>query len=455
MRGGGRRRRRNLDTLQGARREQSRPAHERPLLDARDDPRVRRRPPRRAVRGHRDETARRHAEHFLALVERVEPELEGEHQTDGLDTPRAGAPEPARSAPRGVDSVRPPDLGVRLAGALRPFWSKRGHLTEGRTWLAAALDADESRSPARDEGAVRSRSARHPSGGLAGGDPAVQGSATSSALELGDERSRRSRSSRSAEPHSATGDEQEAARSSSRRPNARRGTATARSHAMARLNLGYLGAAGGDHPRAEAALQPPAPVRGASRRLRRRPLARGARFGRDPEGRTATRSRLLQASLELERVAQDAENVAWPLQLLGIAEAETAPEHAATLLGAAEALRQSLDSRCKVSNWPCTSRRWRGSRPCSTPRRFARPGRPDAPFRRRAIQTRSQAIPPLYRALNRPSELSTQRRSDESDSSRSSLAVASLAAVLASTATSASSNWTITPVATGSTARAG
>jgi len=114
--------------------------------------------------------------------------------------------------------------------------------------------------------------------------------------------------------------------------------------AMARLNLGYLELSGGDHLRAEAAL---GAARDGFAELHddygvARSLA-GLGSVAIHSGRTGDAIRHLRMSLELERIAQDAENVAWPLQLLGIAEAETAPVRAATLLGAAEAMRQSLD----------------------------------------------------------------------------------------------------------------
>ena len=124
--------------------------------------------------GATDETARRHAEHFLALVERVEPELEGEYQTDEARHARAGTPEPARSAlvvcaigrgrPRRPPRRRPAAVLVE-AGAPH----RRSDLALGR---ARRRRVEESGA---DEGVVRSRAARDPSGGLAGGDPTVQG----------------------------------------------------------------------------------------------------------------------------------------------------------------------------------------------------------------------------------------------------------------------------------------
>jgi predicted ATPase/DNA-binding SARP family transcriptional activator/DNA-binding CsgD family transcriptional regulator len=84
---------------------------------------------------------RRHAEFFLALVEE-EPEafkglqppewtrrLEEEH--DNLRAALAWSLESDEA-----------ELGLRLAGASHPFWSKQGNYSEGRRWLEAALTMD-------------------------------------------------------------------------------------------------------------------------------------------------------------------------------------------------------------------------------------------------------------------------------------------------------------------------
>jgi hypothetical protein len=109
------------------------------------------------------------------------------------------------------------------------------------------------------------------------------------------------------------------------------------------MNRGYLALSDGDHGRAEAELQ----------------VAR-AEFAELGDGYGVARSlaalgsvaiqgdrkddaiAFLRQSLEHGRATHDGESLAWPLQLLGIAEADAEPEHAATLLGAAEALRESL-----------------------------------------------------------------------------------------------------------------
>src|SRR3990172_7701870 len=88
---------------------------------------------------------RRHADFFLALAEQVEPaitsgkrdvalkQLEAEH--DNLRAALAWS-QPADES----------EAGLRLAGALYWFWYLRGHWSEGRGWLEAALARTEAGS---------------------------------------------------------------------------------------------------------------------------------------------------------------------------------------------------------------------------------------------------------------------------------------------------------------------
>ena len=88
------------------------------------------------------ETAKRsHAEHFLVLAEEAEPELFGPREVEWwarleeeYDNVRAAL----SWSLEGAD----PELGLRLAGALRLFWLSRGHYGEGRGWLDEALARD-------------------------------------------------------------------------------------------------------------------------------------------------------------------------------------------------------------------------------------------------------------------------------------------------------------------------
>jgi predicted ATPase/class 3 adenylate cyclase/Tfp pilus assembly protein PilF len=81
---------------------------------------------------------RAHAEYFLALAEQSEAELLGSEQESWLERL-----DPEHDNMRAVLAWaiegRNTELGLRLAGALRPFWYARGYFDEGRRWLEAAL----------------------------------------------------------------------------------------------------------------------------------------------------------------------------------------------------------------------------------------------------------------------------------------------------------------------------
>jgi tetratricopeptide (TPR) repeat protein len=89
------------------------------------------------------EAAAAHGKHlrwYLRLVEQAEPELRRPAQlswVDRLETEHdnlRAALEWSKNEDHGT--------GVRVAGALHHFWLLRGHLTEGRDWLEAAITAD-------------------------------------------------------------------------------------------------------------------------------------------------------------------------------------------------------------------------------------------------------------------------------------------------------------------------
>jgi predicted ATPase/DNA-binding SARP family transcriptional activator len=93
--------------------------------------------------GEGDEVRRRHAAYFLTLTERGWVELRGPRQTawavrldHDLDNVRAALGW-ALAAGSGQAA-----LALRLAAAQAVYWALRGHLAEGRRWLAAALEAD-------------------------------------------------------------------------------------------------------------------------------------------------------------------------------------------------------------------------------------------------------------------------------------------------------------------------
>jgi predicted ATPase/DNA-binding SARP family transcriptional activator len=90
--------------------------------------------------GQADAVSGRHAAHYLALAERAWPELWGadqerwyvrlDHEHDNL-----------RSALAWAQARPDPELLVRLAGAVGPYWEARGQFSEAHRWLDAALAA--------------------------------------------------------------------------------------------------------------------------------------------------------------------------------------------------------------------------------------------------------------------------------------------------------------------------
>jgi predicted ATPase/class 3 adenylate cyclase len=99
------------------------------------------------VSGRGDELRRRHAEHFLALVEEAEPHLRRdsaewagrlEREHDNL-----------RAALDWGEAVGESELVLRLAGAASRFWYLKSHLLEGQRRLERALRADQRGTPVR------------------------------------------------------------------------------------------------------------------------------------------------------------------------------------------------------------------------------------------------------------------------------------------------------------------
>jgi predicted ATPase/class 3 adenylate cyclase len=79
-----------------------------------------------------------HAEYFLVLAERAEPELRGPEQVQWFERLELEH-DNLRAALRWCMAHGDVDRGVRLAGAVWRFWQMRGHLTEGRKQLTQVL----------------------------------------------------------------------------------------------------------------------------------------------------------------------------------------------------------------------------------------------------------------------------------------------------------------------------
>ena len=79
-----------------------------------------------------------HADYFLALVERAEPELDAANQGWWLNLVEIEH-DNIRAALRWLHERGDVERGLRLAGAMRRFWDTRDYMTEGRAQLTAML----------------------------------------------------------------------------------------------------------------------------------------------------------------------------------------------------------------------------------------------------------------------------------------------------------------------------
>jgi predicted ATPase len=81
---------------------------------------------------------RRHAQHYLALAERAEPEILGADQAVWLELVEADHDNFRAALGWALESGEI-KLALRMIGSLRRAWAARGYLTETREWLEAAL----------------------------------------------------------------------------------------------------------------------------------------------------------------------------------------------------------------------------------------------------------------------------------------------------------------------------
>ena len=96
----------------------------------------------------------RHCRHYLALVERAEPELLTAGEAVWL--PRLDAEvENLRAALDWSLRQGNPAQGLRLAGLLTRFWEIRNRHSEGLDWIEAALEATGDDAPVRDRARAR------------------------------------------------------------------------------------------------------------------------------------------------------------------------------------------------------------------------------------------------------------------------------------------------------------
>jgi predicted ATPase len=98
--------------------------------------------------GEAEDLRRRHAEHFLALAERVEPNLFGPSPEDWADRLELEV-DNLRSALGAFEASGESHLALRLAGALSEYWHLKHHVPEGRHHLEDALHNDQGPTAAR------------------------------------------------------------------------------------------------------------------------------------------------------------------------------------------------------------------------------------------------------------------------------------------------------------------
>ena len=91
---------------------------------------------------------RRHAEHFLSLIEEAEPNLHGRQERAVLDRVEASLPD-LYAAIRWAIGEEEAQMALRLVGGIWVFWLVRGRTKEGLEFLEAALAADRSISTER------------------------------------------------------------------------------------------------------------------------------------------------------------------------------------------------------------------------------------------------------------------------------------------------------------------
>jgi predicted ATPase len=100
---------------------------------------------RLAERDH-ENVRQRHAEWLVDLAEYAEAQILAGADPGPLLDDIETEHENIRAALASALEARTRDTALRLAASLRPYWEVRGHLEEGRRWLAAALAGHE-RSP--------------------------------------------------------------------------------------------------------------------------------------------------------------------------------------------------------------------------------------------------------------------------------------------------------------------
>ena len=89
--------------------------------------------------GEHEQVRSRHLDFFLRWAERVEPEVRGPQQLKWLDLLEADNDNLRVALEWSLAQAEYGEASLQLTGALLMFWSRRGHMREGRAWLSRAL----------------------------------------------------------------------------------------------------------------------------------------------------------------------------------------------------------------------------------------------------------------------------------------------------------------------------
>jgi non-specific serine/threonine protein kinase len=100
-----------------------------------------------AEAGEADDVRTRHLQFYLALAECADPALRGPDQKRWVQRVNAEHDNLRVALAWSHGHAGGADNELRLAGALTWFWLLRGHWTEGRRWLEAALEREAQGRP--------------------------------------------------------------------------------------------------------------------------------------------------------------------------------------------------------------------------------------------------------------------------------------------------------------------
>ena len=291
---------------------------------------------------------RRHAEWFLALAERAEPELSGERQTRWFSLLELEH-DNLRAALAFLVHASEGERALRLTVALSRFWYVRGHLGEARRHLEAVLPSATDQDPLLLRRAQTAGASIALLQGEYEASTAFAEGALASAHRAGEPRFVANALSNLGAIVHAAGDVERAAAVLEDAVSLARDVGDERILALALNNLGDLALATGDYPRARPLFEESLEIlraRGDTANIARSLFNRGAvDLMLGEHAAAATRFR---EGLALAFDTDDKEDLAWCLEgLAAVAARERDGERASVLLGAAGGLLAQMGADFK------------------------------------------------------------------------------------------------------------